>query len=239
MDTDDLDGIAENLRRIAGFEVLQKSEIKELSKITKRISFKKKELICEQGQLPAYFFGIQSGLVRLFMVSKSGIEITVNLIRSCQFFNSLVLSDNMPHYWSAITLEDSEILRIRGDDYYTFVKSHPIYAIRLLQINGNHLRVAYERVQDAFAAAASQRIAGSLCMLYCRFGPTIRITNAQLADLSGSTTATTIRVVKQFREMGLVSTRRGMIFVRNVAGIEAQSGRDLASLDNFPQNCFD
>lgn len=231
--------IGESLGRIAGFEVVEREALERLAKVTERVFVKKNEVVCEEGGLPSFFFGVEVGLVRLFKTSENGLDITVNIIRDGQFFNALVLLQKMPHYWTAVALEDSTLLRIWKSDYHDFVKSNPDYAIRLLQINGYHLRVAYERVQDAFAAAASQRIAGSLCMLYCRFGAKIRITNAQLADLSGSTTATTIRMVKRFREMGLVSTRRGLIEVKNAAGLEEQSGRGLASLDTFSRDYLD
>ena len=239
MKSNHMNTIAESLGRIVGFEALEQREIEELAKSTQRVFVNKGEVICVEGEYPSYFFGIEEGMVKLLKTSESGVVIAVNILAKYQFFNSLVLLQKMPHYWSAVALEDSFILRVWKSHYYNFVLSHPNYAMRLLQINGIHLRVAYERVQDAFAAAASQRVAGSLCMLYCRVGPTIKITNTQLAELSGSTTATTIRIIGNFRQMDLISTRRGVILVKDPLGLEKQSGRDLRSLDNFAPDFLD
>jgi len=79
---------------------------------------------------------------------------------------------------------------------------------------------AHERLMDMVGERAAQRILNVLNMLCSKFGTTLSFTSEELADLAGTTTETTIRVMSQLKKSGLVSSSRGKICILDEANLK-------------------
>jgi len=65
--------------------------------------------------------------------------------------------------------------------------------------------LAVERVE--------QRLANALLMLFARVGPSLHFTRQELADMTGTTVETAIRVISRLQKSGVVRTTRGRITI--------------------------
>jgi len=110
-------------------------------------------------------------------------------------------------------LEDSTVLGIRRDDLLNFLSENPSVALKMINLLGTRLRDAHDRLRDMAGERVDQRIANILLMLSAKIGHSIPFTRQELADMSGTTTETAIRVTTRLKDQGIISTNRGEITI--------------------------
>ncbi|MCL0066060.1 Crp/Fnr family transcriptional regulator [Dehalococcoidia bacterium] len=84
---------------------------------------------------------------------------------------------------------------------------------KIINVLGGRLREAHDRLRGMAGERVEQRIAGILVMLSGKIGPTIPFTRQEIADISGTTTETSIRVISRLKDRGIVSSNRGKITI--------------------------
>jgi CRP-like cAMP-binding protein len=65
-----------------------------------------------------------------------------------------------------------------------------------------------------------QRLLNVLYMLYSKFGPILKFTNHDLANLAGTTTETANRVMGRLRHQGIIETHYGEVHIHNHKELE-------------------
>lgn len=91
-------------------------------------SVKKNELLVSQGELGQQLFFVKKGCFRIFFINEEGQESTRFLAFENHFASALVsfITENSSmEYVQA--LEDSEILYINRNDFFTLLETHPIW----------------------------------------------------------------------------------------------------------------
>jgi CRP/FNR family transcriptional regulator, cyclic AMP receptor protein len=78
----------------------------------KTLAVPKKQTIFTQGDRPDGVFYIQTGKVRLTVVSKTGREATIGILNEGIFFGEGALAGQVPRMGSAAAMTDCELLRI-------------------------------------------------------------------------------------------------------------------------------
>ena len=100
---------------------------------------------------------------------------------------------------------------------------YPKAAVNIIVILGRLVQSAYKRTMDMMEERAEQRIINILYVLFKRFGVTLKFTNKEIADLAGTTTETTIRTMRNFRESGLIESKWGLIRILDPDRLENES----------------
>jgi CRP-like cAMP-binding protein len=94
---------------------------------------------------------------------------------------------------------------------------HPRVGLRIISLLSSRLREAQGRLRDLAGERVEQRLARMLLMLSIKLGSTLPFTRQELSDMSGTTTETTIRVLSQWKERGIISSTRGKIVICDAA----------------------
>jgi len=77
---------------------------------------------------------------------------------------------------------------------------------------------------DLAGERVEQRIAGVLVMLSTKLGETLPFTRQEIADMSGTTTETAIRVMSDLRNRGIIRSTRGKVTVLDADKLRLLSG---------------
>jgi CRP-like cAMP-binding protein len=93
----------------------------------------------------------------------------------------------------------------------------------VINILGKRLREAHNRLRDLAGERVEQRLAGILLMLHSKLGPTLPFTRQEIADMSGTTTETAIRVMIRLRDSGIIRSSRGKITILDETKLRALS----------------
>ncbi|MCI4648039.1 Crp/Fnr family transcriptional regulator [Phaeodactylibacter sp.] len=171
------------------------SDIQDLLKNSKAVSFAPGELLIKEGQLRKEVFWVRKGLVRGFRVTEKGEEITTMFRWEDQAFASpnLILFDE-PALQYFETLEPTEVFKIDYDKVQTIIKNNPKLEANRVIILQNTLKEALQRIDSFLLLSPEERY-----LDFIRTNPDIsnRVPNKYLANVLGITPVSLSRIRKR------------------------------------------
>lgn len=193
------------------FAHLNEDELTEIIGLSTPCHFAKGEFIFHEGDFPDFCYVIQEGRVKIFKESFSGKVFTVKVADRGDTLHAVVLFEGKPRWASAQAMDDVTLLRIRRDNFMSFVTNRLSILMKIIGILGEQAHSAHERLIDFVGERVEQRLLNVLNMLCNKFGTTLFFTCEELADLAGTTTETVIRTMNKLKKSGLISSSRGKI----------------------------
>ena len=185
--------------------------------------FRKKEFIFHEGDPASRLYIVQYGRVKLFKASISGKEFVAHIAGPGNTLNVAALFGEKPHYLSARCIEDTSVLTLGREEFLVFLNEHPIVAMKIIGILGEVTNLAYEKIIDLLVERVDLRVSTALFMLSSKFGTTLSLTCSDIADLAGTTTASTIRVISRLKKMGILRSHRQRIVILDQARLKELS----------------
>lgn len=85
--------------------------------------------------------------------------------------------------------------------------------MKVIGIMGERIKSAHNRLRDLATDRVEQRLTKVLLMLSSKFGNTLPFTRQAIADMTGTTTETTIRVMNRLRNSGIIRSTRGKTII--------------------------
>jgi len=179
--------------------------------------------ICREGDPVGAFWLLRSGEVKLARHTTKGQTLLIDIILPDETF-ALVFYDHHPVYpYSAIALKDSACAAFPLRLLWAEAEENAELARALLR--DTCLRLCHSlRMRGLMLEDAPVRVATLLLNLTEKFGPIIPETRAVLADLSGLTVETAIRITRALAEEGIVKTHRGRIEILDLPALRAKAG---------------
>jgi CRP/FNR family transcriptional regulator len=200
---------AEILRGSLVFSGLSEDELAELSDIAVERSFDTGEFVFWDGDAPDFFYILAEGQIKAVKHASSGKEFIIAFFGPGEMFGEVAVFENKPYPASAEAAEPTKVLGIERERFLSFLAKRPEVALRIIQVLGGRLRDAQGRLRDIAGERVEQRIASVLLMLSAKLGATLPFTRQEIADMSGTTTETAIRVMSRFGKQGIVRSARG------------------------------
>ncbi|UCC60007.1 MAG: Crp/Fnr family transcriptional regulator [Dehalococcoidia bacterium] len=191
------------------FSGLSDYELSELSEVTLERSFHTGEFVFWDGDDPDCFYIIAEGKIKVLKHASSGKEFIIAFFGPGEMFGEVAVFENKPYPASAEVAAETTVLGIKRDDFLSFLRDRPEVALRIIYILGGRLRDAQSRLRDIAGERVEQRIASVLLMLASKLGPSLPFTRQEIADMSGTTTETAIRVMSRLKDGGIVRSVRG------------------------------
>ncbi|TDW90109.1 CRP/FNR family transcriptional regulator [Kribbella pratensis] len=187
--------------------------------------------IYREGSAPKALL-VVNGLLRVYMTSPEGRQVTVRYARNCDVLGIAVLVGG-PADVGAQTLADCTLFRIDGATLTAVGRNDSCVAWALAEELGRRL---YENLQQTAINAfgtVRQRVAGHLLDLASaqqrpRGDLVARVTQQDLADAVGSAREVVARVLRDFRLAGLVATAPDRIQILDADGLYDQSWNPAA-----------
>ncbi|WP_167505832.1 Crp/Fnr family transcriptional regulator [Desulfosediminicola flagellatus] len=192
------------------------STLSDLASITREVRYPKGAIILRNGEFNSEIFIVSCGLLRVSACSESGKRITFLLVKKGEPFNIVSPFIDRPRFLEAEAARDSKCLQISGPCYLKFLESHPDITPHVISWIAPAIDSALSRVFDLMEKKVERRIMRVLRTLSVKFGSPLFFTNAELAEVTGTTTESTIRAVKILRDLGAIETQRGKIWVKDL-----------------------
>ena len=202
------------------FTRLTAEERRQLTAASREKAYAKGETIFRAGDPAAAVFVVKTGRVHLMKFLESGQVSTTCVMAPGETFCCLPALDRKPYPVDAVAAEDSVVLRIPADTFHQLLQRNPAFLQASLCEFCNRLR----QVEDNSCAvydSVERRLARALVLLSKKFGTTIPLTKHELAELAGTTVETTIRVLSQFRQQGIVRSSRGATTIAKPQQLDA------------------
>lgn len=174
--------------------------------------YKKGQAIFYEGNHSLGLFCIYNGKVKLSKLGKDGKEQIVRFSKTGDIMGYRSLLSNEPYQATAVAMEDSYICMISKDNFLKIIEENPRLSLKLIQLLSHDLKTAEQHLIDVAQKTVKERISESLLLLRSTFsflddGITLNITmtRSEIADMAGTTTESTIRMLTQLSEEKIIN----------------------------------
>jgi DNA-binding response OmpR family regulator len=186
--------------------------IESLSEDRVLVNFDKKEIIFREGAVANTLYFIQKGAIKTTMSDASGKSLVTGLFGSGQFVGQLSLLNEKGLYKdTAVAIEPTEVFEIPKADFITVLFGDKLISNKFITMISNDLIDLQEQLVSMAFSSVRQRLAKVLLdllnkeNLYNSEKIGITISREDLASLIGTATVTTIRMLTNFKEEGLLT----------------------------------
>ena len=205
------------------FSGLSEDELAELSDLAVERAFDTGEFVFWDGDDPDSFYVLAEGKIKVLKHASSGKEFIVAFFGPGEMFGEVAVFENKPYPASAQAAEPTRVLAIERGRFLEFLAKRPEFALRIIYVLGGRLRDAQNRLRDIAGERVEQRIASILLMLSSKLGPSLPFTRQEIADMSGTTTETAIRVMSRLGKKGIVRSVRGKTVIVDATRLQSLS----------------
>lgn len=190
------------------FDLLSIEEKKLVDENKLILSYKKGEMVCKQGAFASHIVYLKKGLAKVYLEGK-----TKNLIlKICPPGNLIGLpcihEGNNTFLYSASTYINSEVELIDIELFKQLILQNPQFAYRIINVLNENTVQTYGRFHCFTNKQMHGRMADILLCLSQRIFKNesfnLPLTRQDLAELTGMSTESVIRVMKDFKEDKLI-----------------------------------
>ena len=181
-------------------------------------TFDADDVIFSEGETPSYYYYIKEGKIKLNNYSENGKEFIQGIISKEKGFGESFLFTGKNYPVNAVTIEESEILRLPKQNYINFLQSKPDNIWSLLGCFSEHLHYKFLMMQSMAFQSPSHKIITLLDYLKDSYGDKdpfsmpVLLTRQQLASLTGLSVETVIRVIKLMEKNQTLQIRNRKIY---------------------------
>lgn len=223
------------LKQVPFFRDLQLPDLEWVNSQFHQEDYHVDEVICHSGDPAAKFFVVAEGHVRLLQHSLSGKEFLLDLLSAGEFFGAI--SGRLEDSYTETVQAHSAccILAINNETYQKILMRYSAVALQVIEIVSNRLQAANVRLHQLSTLPVEGRISSLLLMLGDKFGARhpfgmllqVPLTRENLAEMAGTTTESSSRVMSQFQKAGLIRSGRGWVALADRSGLEEIAGREV------------
>src|SRR5579863_7874628 len=182
----------------------------------KNVAVVKKQTIFAQGDGADAVFYIQTGKVKLTVVSKAGREATIGMLREGNFFGEGALAGQAQRMGSAAAMTDCALLRIDKKAMMEALhREHAFSDMFVAYLLARNIRYEEDLVDQLFNS--SEKRLARILLLLAHFGKegnpeTVipKISQETLAEMIGTTRSRVSFFMNRFRKLGFIHYNGGL-----------------------------
>jgi CRP/FNR family transcriptional regulator/CRP/FNR family cyclic AMP-dependent transcriptional regulator len=220
------------LRNAPLFAGLPEAELQTLAARLGKRTFARGMILFHKDSPGQILYLIESGLVRIFVLSENGQEMTLNLHGPGECFGELSLLDGKPRSAGALALEQTVTYILHRDDFLGCLREHPLLVQRVLELLADRLRHLTAYAECLAFLDVPGRLAAALLELAERHGTKrddgaveidLHLTQTELATWVGATREMVNKALGVFRERGWITIEGQMITIADMRGLKEKA----------------
>jgi CRP/FNR family transcriptional regulator, cyclic AMP receptor protein len=221
--------VIELLRRVPLFSELSEAELEQVAQVGIPRSFPRETRVFHEGDVGDACYIVREGSCRVTREHPDGRAITLATLGPGAIFGELAMFDGERRSASVEATENTELVALPGSDVRNLIRKHPEMAEKLVVALTRRLRDANERISRQSFQTVPSRVAGVLNQLLAeeavtplvRDGVTIRLRQADLAQLAGTSRESVSRFLATLERAGVVRVGRGLVTVLEPERLDA------------------
>jgi CRP/FNR family transcriptional regulator len=214
---------ADLLRRAAVFRTLSPDDRERLSSVSRVITFERGATIFGEGDPSDWFYVVTSGRVKVFKTMPSGKDVILEIFGPGDPLGAVAVYEGRPFPASAAALEPTTCVLIPRVPFFDMLETHPSLVrglllgltqrlveltARLAELTGGRVEPRFARLFLKMASERGQPVADGV------FVP-LPLSRQELADLTGTTIETAIRIMSRWGKQNIVRTEKdGFVIVK-------------------------
>jgi CRP-like cAMP-binding protein len=189
--------------------------------------YKKGEIIFREGGIPTGIFYLKTGKVKKYKTTSKGEEQIFYVCGAGELigYHALLSEEHYPD--SSATIEESQITFIPKDRFLEVLNSSPLLSNKLLKALAHEFSVFINNITSLATKSVRERVALNLLILDEKFKvgaqpnkpADINISRGDLANMVGTAKETLVRLLQEFKKIGLIESDGRIIRVLNKKGL--------------------
>jgi CRP/FNR family transcriptional regulator, cyclic AMP receptor protein len=222
-DNGESQGPVDLLRSVPLFSDLEGEELERFSRVAVPRAFPASTRVFHEGDHSDACYIVRSGSFRVTREHSDGRAITLATLGPGDIFGELAMLDGEVRSASVEALVDGELLALPASEVRALLARHPEITVKLVAALVRRLRTANERISRQSFQTVPSRVAGVLSQLVAEEAPraaepdgggvTIRMNQADLAQLAGTSRESVSRFLADLERAGIVRPGRGRVTV--------------------------
>lgn len=199
-------------RKDSVFCNLCQGEIEEFNQSKSCNTYKKGQIIFNEGNNPYGLFCISVGKVKVFRTGQDGKDQIVRMAKDGDVIGYRALLTSETYNASAVALEDCDICFIPRDSFFRVLKDNNKLSLGLIKLLADDLKKAEQTITDLAQKTVRERMAEALLFLRQTYGLeadgqtiSVVLSREEMASLVGTATETAIRLLSEFKNDGIVA----------------------------------
>jgi CRP-like cAMP-binding protein len=209
------------------FAELPAKEMQALRAVAREETWRPREYIFMEGDPATWLCVVKSGRVKILKHSKTGKDVVLELLGRGEVFGGVAVIERRPYPATAQAVEPTVILKIPAGAIIAAAERYPSIIREMALMIGRRLRAAHDSLKSLAVDAVEARLAAMLVRLAEREGTKARhglmlpfhLTRQSLADMTGTTVETAIRIVSRWLKEGLLLDEGGHLVLKDVEAL--------------------
>ena len=204
---------------------LKKSGIENFFQKYEKVEFKKNSIIIEAGDDPNSVYCVVDGYVKLYMVSRDGEDLVLNIYKPGSYFPMTWILGEMPIRYDFIAITDVTVYRAPKKDILEYLENNPGDLFGLTKRLSRGITGLSMQIEYLLFGNACNKISSVLLVLAKRFGKKgkkgdieveISLTHNDIANLAGLTRETVSIELKKMEKKGLIGWKKKYLVIKNL-----------------------
>ena len=213
------------LRKVPYFTALDGDALRKLAALARVLTYRKREMILWEGERCDGLYVVLRGRVKVFKQSEQGREQVLLIIGPGRTFNDVPVFDGGTNPGSVAALEASTIALLPKAQMLQVVERNPAVAMAVIRVLAARMRGFTVAVEDLALRSVTARVAkilvdwagGRATLLEAPAESGIRLTQSQLAAMTGTVREVVQRALKTLEQDGAIKLSRARITVLDAA----------------------
>lgn len=217
------------LGRVPVFSTLAPEELAQVAEVVVPRRFEAGEVVFKEGDEGTTCYIMRSGRARAVREHPDGRSITLANFSPGDIFGEMAMLDGERRSATVEITEGTETIAILAADMHRLLRAHPDISLKLIAALGQRLRDTNERLARQSFQTVQSRVAAVLAQLVAAARAEaggdgdgdvlITITQAELAQLAGSSRESASRFLAVLERAGIITQGRGRLTVHDAEAL--------------------
>jgi|SRR5438105_7306185 len=219
--------VVELLSGVPVFSTLERVDLERIAQLAVPREFDPGEVVFREGDSSDTCYVVRDGRARAVRTSRAGRTITLATFGPGDIFGELALFEDERRSATVEAVQRTSVVGVLGPDMRRLMTEHAEISSRLVIALGRRLRETNERLSRQSFQTVQSRVAVVLSQLVAQEGDDgagkdvlVRATQAELAQLAGSSRESASRFLAVLERAGVISQGRGRLVVHDPAALK-------------------
>jgi CRP/FNR family transcriptional regulator len=183
-------------------------ELEVLNETRVEVNFKAGEMIFKQGTPSPYFLCLISGLAKIYIEGFNDRNLILGIVKPYEYILGPGIYVDNRHHYSAVAVDDSVACLIDIQAFKSLIRTNPDFAEEFIR------RVSYQAIYnfDQVISLTQKQMPGRIADVLIYLKDNVYQTNPfklslsrqDIADMSGMSKESAIRILKDFKDEGII-----------------------------------
>lgn len=220
--------VEEALAKTLLFRSVSSEDRRRLAEVSLVKSYEKGDVVFSEGDASEFLYTILSGRVKVVKLVPSGKEVILEIFGPGDPLGAVVAYEGRPYPATAIAIERSMCVLVRRRAFFDLMERYPSFVRGYLVGMAQRIVELTRRIPEVAGGRVETRVAQLFLKLSERMGRPqaggsfipMPLSRLELAELTGTTVETSIRIMSRWSKEGIVRTDKDGFLVQDRPALE-------------------